>query len=223
MQESSFWEGINLNGLEEMRRRLRGLVAFLDKKKRKIVYTDFQDEVMGVREDASVYIPKMAGAQYEKKVKEYLRNHLDHIVIHRLRTNQPLTTTDLDGLETTLAEIGEEDGETLLSGLLARSGAPSLTHFVRSLVGMDRSAAQAAFSEFLNNRSLTPQQIRFVEMVIDQLTARGIMDASALYDAPFSNLHAGGPDALFGGKEKVIEGIFEKLKAVQSGLKEQAG
>jgi len=44
------------------------------------------------------------------------------------------------------------------------------------------------------------------------------MDASALYEAPFSNLHAGGPDALFDGKENVIEGIFEKLKSVNSGL-----
>ena len=115
-------------------------------------------------------------------------------------------------------EIGEEDGETLLSGLLARSEAPSLAYFVRSLVGLDRSAAQAAFSEFLNDRSLSPPQIRFVEMVIEQLTARGVMDASALYEAPFNNLHAGGPDGLFAGKTNVIEGIFEKLKVVQSGL-----
>jgi type I restriction enzyme R subunit len=83
---------------------------------------------------------------------------------------------------------------------------------------MDRSAAQAAFSEYLTDRSLTPPQIRFIEMVIDQLTARGIMEASALFDPPFSNLHAGGPDALFGGKEKVIEGIFERLKSAHSGL-----
>jgi type I restriction enzyme, R subunit len=41
-------------------------------------------------------------------------------------------------------------------------------------------------------------------MVIDQLTARGVMDASALYEPPFSNLHARGPEALFAGKEKVI-------------------
>ena len=161
MQESSFWEGLDLNGLEEVRLRLRGLVRFLDKKKRKVVYTDFQDEVMEVREEAAVYLLKMTGAQYEKKVKEFLRNHLDHLVIHRLRTNQALTETDLQGLETTLAEIGEEDGETLLSGLLARSEAPSLAHFVRGLVGLDRSAAQSAFSEFLNDRSLTPPQIRF--------------------------------------------------------------
>jgi len=75
-----------------------------------------------------------------------------------------------------------------------------------------------AFSEFLNDRSLTPPQIRFVEMVIDQLTARGVMEASALYEPPFSHLHAGGPDALFGGKENVIEGIFEKLRQVNSGV-----
>ena len=80
---------------------------------------------------------------------------------------------------------------------------------------MDRAAAQELFSEFLSNRSLTTPQIRFVEMVIDQLTARGVMEPSALYEAPFSGLHAGGPEALFAGKNNVIEGIFEKLKALQ--------
>ena len=218
MQESGFWEGIDLHGLEEVRLRLRKLVPFLDKKKQKIVYTDFQDQVIGVRDEEVVHMPKMTGVQYEKKVKAYLKNHLDHIVIHRLRTNQPLTATDLLGLERTLAEIGEDDGQTLLTGLLARSEAPSLAHFVRNMVGMDRAAAQRAFSGFLSDQSLTPPQIRFVEMVIDQLTARGVMEASALYEPPFSNLHAGGPEALFGGKKNVIEGIFDTLKAVQSGL-----
>ncbi len=223
MQESGFWQGIDLNGLEGLRLHLRGLVPFLHKKKRKIVYTDFQDQVIGVREDATGYLPKMTGAQYEKKVKDYLKNHLDHLVIHRLRTNQPLTKTDLEGLEQTLVEIGEDDGQTLLTGLLARSEAPSLAHFVRNMVGLDRSAAQAAFSEFLNDRSLTSAQIRFVEMVIDQLTARGVMEASALYEAPFNSLHAGGPDELFAGKGRVIAGIFEKLKTLRSELLADAG
>ena len=216
VQESAFWEGIALNDLEKLRLRLRGLVQFLDKKTRTVVYTDFQDEITGVREDAAVYLPKMTGVQYQKKVQEYLKNHLDHIVIHRLRTNQPLTATDLRGLEQTLVEIGEDDGQTLLMGLLARNDAPSLVHFVRSMVGMDRAAAQEAFSEFLSNRSLTTPQVRFIEMVIDQLTARGVMHPSALYEAPFSSVHAGGPEALFAGKRSVIEGIFEKLKALQS-------
>ena len=116
MQESGFWEGIDLHGLEELRLRVRRLVPFLDKKKQKIVYTDFQDQVTGVREEEVVYMPKMTGVQFEKKVQAYLENHLDHIVIHRLRSNQPLTATDLLGLERTLAQIGEDDGQTLLTG-----------------------------------------------------------------------------------------------------------
>ena len=223
VQESAFWEGIAVLELEELRLRLRGLVPFLDKKKRKIVYTDFKDEVLSVREDEAIYIPKMTGAQYAKKVSDYLRNHLNHIMIHRLRTNQPLTALDLKGLETTLVEIGEEDGETLLSDLLARSKAPSLAHFVRSMVGMDRVTAQKAFSQFLNDRSLTAPQIRFIEMIIDQLTARGVMDASALYEPPFINLHGEGPDELFSGKENVINAIFQTLASFEHRLRDVAG
>ena len=64
VQDSAFWEGIALNGLEELRMRLRGLMPFLDKNTRTIVYTDFHDEVTAVREGAAVYLPKMTGVQY---------------------------------------------------------------------------------------------------------------------------------------------------------------
>ena len=110
-----------------------------------------------------------------------------------------------------------------MTGLLARHDAPSLAHFVRSMVGMDRAAAQEAFSEFLSSRSLTTSQIRFIEMVIDQLTARGVMEPSALYEAPFSSVHAGGPETLFAGKGNVIEGIFEKLKTLHHETLAEAG
>jgi len=218
LQEPAFWEGINLEQLEDMRLRLRGLMPFLDRKHRKIVYTDFQDQVMGIREEVVFQVPTMTGEQYEKKVEAYLRNHLDDAAVHKLRTNQPLTKADLEKLEKALAEIGEEDGQSLLARLLSSHGAPSLAHFVRSLVGLDRSAAQDLFSKFLADRSLTPKQIRFVEMVIDQLTARGVMDAAALYEAPFSHIHSGGPDELFAGRQEVVDGIFASLRVARAGL-----
>ena len=218
IQESTFWEGINLHTLEEVRLRLRGLMPLLDKKTRKIVYTDFKDEILGVSDPPIDLIPKMTGVQYEKKVKDYLTNHLDHIVIQRLRTNKSLTKTDLQGLEQTLVEIGENDTK-LLTSLLARQDAPSLAYFVRGMVGMDRTAAHAAFSEFLSDRSLTEQQIRFIEMVIEQLTARGVMKTSALYEQPFTSLHVGGPDEIFSNKPGVIEGIFQTLGRIESDLR----
>lgn len=215
MQTEEFWEGLSLQLLEEMRLRLRGLMSSLDKKNKVVVYTDFEDEIMGVREDDPIPMPNMTGPEYEKKVKAYLAEHEDHLVIKRLKTNQPLTEKDLQGLEETLKEIGQEDGESLLSGLLARSESPSLAYFIRSMVGMDRSAAQSAFSQFLSDESLAPSQIRFVELVIDQLTSRGIMDSGSLYEAPFTSLHAGGPEELFQGKDNVINGIFKTLEQLQ--------
>jgi len=212
IQTTEFWECVDLAALEDLRVRLRGLVQFIDKSKRKIVYTNFKDEILSVREDEAVIMPRMTGNQYAKKVEQYLQSHQDDIAIQRLRNNQQLTPTDLQSLENALLSIGEADGQRLLTGMLRLHEVPTLAHLVRRIVGMDRSAAQAAFSTFLEDRSLSSQQIRFVELVIDQLTARGFMETSALYEPPFIGLHAGGPDELFAGKPNIIDGLFHTLE-----------
>lgn len=215
IQTTEFWESIDLAALEDLRIRLRSLVQFLEKSKRKIVYTHFEDEIVGVREDEAIFMPKMTGNQYAKKVEEYLLSHQDEIAIQRLRNNQPLTLTDLQSLENTLLSIGKAEGPQLLTSMLQRHEAPTLAHLVRRIIGMNRSAANAAFATFLEDRSLSSQQIRFIELMIDQLTARGFMDASALYESPFSNIHAGGPEELFAGKETMIEAMFQTLQSLE--------
>ena len=212
IQTPEFWEGIDLAALEDLRIRVRGLVQFIDKSKRKIVYTDFEDEIIGVRPDDGLIMPKMTGKQYAKKVEDYLRSHQDEIAIQRLRNNQPLTPTDLQSLEKTLLSIGEDEGQRLLTSMLQMEEMPTLAHLVRRIVGMDRSAAKAAFATFLDDRTLNAPQIRFVELVIDQLTARGFMEPSALYEQPFSSLHADGPEGLFAGKPNIIDGLFHTLE-----------
>ena len=53
-------------------------------------------------------------------------------------------------------------------------------------------------------------------VIVDQLTSRGIVGASALYEAPFSSLHAGGPDVLFAKKPHVLEELFRTLESLAS-------
>lgn len=48
------------------------------------------------------------------------------------------------------------------------------------------------------------------------------MDAAALYEPPFSNLHAGGPDALFAGKEAVIDALFATLASLDPHIQDVA-
>ena len=97
-----------------------------------------------------------------------------------------------------------------------RRHAPSLGCSIRTLAGLDRQAARADFSHYLSDRSLSTNQIRFIELLIDQLTARGVIEPGALHEQPFTDLHGGGPDALFAGKEDVIAGIFEQVDTLKA-------
>lgn len=48
-----------------------------------------------------------------------------------------------------------------------------LGRFVRSLVGLDQAAAKQAFAGFLDGKVLTADQLEFIDLIVDHLTARG--------------------------------------------------
>lgn len=80
-------------------------------------------------------------------------------------------------------------------------GEKPLPQFIRSLVGMDHAAAQQAFSQFLDQSRYNSQQIRFVQMIIDRLTAHGEVSVDQLYDPPFTSINNQGLDGTFNDDE----------------------
>lgn len=78
-------------------------------------------------------------------------------------------------------------------------------------MGTEGKAVQERFAVYLTDQSLNPAQIRFVELIADQLTTTKVLDSEGLYEQPFSSLHAKGPDALF-TDTTVLEGIFEEVE-----------
>jgi type I restriction enzyme R subunit len=60
-------------------------------------------------------------------------------------------------------------------------------------------------------------------MIIEQLPARGVIEPGALYEAPFTSLHAGDPDGLFVGRSEMIAGTFAAIEATQPVVHSSAG
>ncbi len=199
VQTEGYWEGITAPILEHLRRHLRGLVKFIERQASSTVYTVLDDEIgEAVEVTLNDYNTGINIAQYRKKVEAFIRANANHMAIAKLRLNKPLTVTDLGELERFVYEAPEVEGRERFS---ESYGEKPLPHFIRSLVGMDRAAAQQAFARFLDGSRYSSQQIRFVEMIIERLTAHGEISVGQLYDSPFTSIHQQGLDGAFHGQD----------------------
>ena len=199
VQTDDFWQDITLPMLETVRRRLRSLVKLIEYKKRPLVYSDFED-MAGAATDINV--PGIAVGTdidaFRRKARVFLKPHENHIAVLKVKRNEPLTATDLKELQRIFLEVGLDEAGL---GMLEAGG--GLPRFVRGLVGLDRQAAKHAFTEFLDGRKLTADQLEFLDLVIDHLTARGVMDPKLLYEAPFTDFDSKGVEGVFAHSDVV--------------------
>ena len=212
IQTDEWWLNVTVPMLENVRRRLRALVKFIEKRRRKPIYTDFEDEIGG---EKSVMLQGFASQdsyeRFQTKARAFLREHQDDLVIHKLRMNEPLTAMDLAELERMLTASGLASAEYLDK---AKTESNGLGLFVRSLVGLDREAAKRALAGFLSEKTLTANQIEFVNLIIDHLTEHGAMPVGLLYESPFTDITPQGPDGLFSAVQ--VEELVAVLAAVRA-------
>ncbi len=174
----------------------------IEKRKRAVLYTDFTDEIgAGQEVEFGQFVSADAFAKFREKARHFLRQHESHVAIHKLRTNHPLTPTDLAELERMLMESGTGTREDIEK---AKAESKGLGLFVRSLVGLDKAAATQALAGFMQGKALSANQIEFVQTVIENLTKAGVMDPSRLYEAPYTRMSAKG-----------VEGVFQEAEVVQ--------
>lgn len=133
------------------------------------------------------------------------------MALQKLRRNKQLTDTDLSALEAMLVASGAGGPEDIARAAEESQG---LGLFIRSLVGLDREAATEAFSEFLTDSRFSAAEIRFIQLIVEHLTANGAMEARRLYESPFTDHAPTGPDLLFNDDD--LNRIIVLLDGVRS-------
>ncbi|HUG66134.1 MAG TPA: DEAD/DEAH box helicase family protein [Pirellulaceae bacterium] len=212
VQTEQWWQDVTVPMLEVIRRRLRDLVQFIEKQKRKPVYTDFED-IIG--DETEVEFARFASQdtfeRFREKAQAFLREHFDIEAVRKLRTSEPLTQQDLDELERILNDNKIGSPEYIDQ---AKQECEGFGIFVRSLVGLDREVAMKLFGDFLQGSEYNANQIEFINMIINQLVDHGIVDVSLLYESPFTDLSPQGPDAIFTAEQ--LEKIMQLLDDIRS-------
>jgi len=166
---------------EHIREELRSLMKYLPHGG--LIYeTDFTDSILSVDWNESE-LDNDYLANYRAKVEYYIREHQGSGAIAKLKSNKPLSSSDVDELEEVLYKnLGtKEDYEK-------EYGKVPLGELVRSIVGLDMSAAKEAFSVYLNDVNLDDRQIYFLNQIIEYIVHNGLMkDLSVLQESPFTD------------------------------------
>ena len=210
VQTDEYWQDITLPILDSARRKLRLLIQLIEPTARNIVYTDFIDEI---GESTTIETP-LSGigtdkARFLMKVRHFLAQHEDHISILKVKRNEQLTPQDIDELERIFVNEGVCDLDEIET--LRNDG---LGVFIRSLIGLDRSAAKQSFGDFVHEKTLNSNQIEFVDLLVDCLTEQGVVDPSRLYESPFTDIDDQGVSGVF--SSDAVQDLVNILELIRS-------
>lgn len=179
---TDYLDNAGINEFEHVREKLRDLMKYIPKGPKVIYDTNFDDEILAMDWKESE-LENDDLKNYKAKAEYYVRQHQDNEVIAKLKSNRPLTSSDIKILEEILwSEVGtKQDYE-------AEYGEKPLGEFVREIVGLDMAAAKEAFAEYLDETKLDSRQIHFVNQIVEFIVHNGMMkDLSVLQETPFTD------------------------------------
>ena len=211
VQTDQYWKTINIKKLESLRTALRDLIKYLDTKTQEPIYTHFEDELDydGIKIRGHVNTSYESLQSYKDRVESYIRKNKDHLAINKLRNNIPITKQELNSIEEMLFT---ESVAGTKQKFVDHYGEKPLGEFIRGVIGLEQSAINEAFADFLQIGELRADQMTFINTIISYLSKNGTINKSMFYEPPFTDQNDQGIDGVFDieKKQKVVS-VIEQI------------
>jgi type I restriction enzyme, R subunit len=211
VMDEEWWKSTGVKGLDDVRSQLRDLMHLIDPKSRAPVYNDFEDEFGEVEFDETFGgTPAINKDRYLRKIRKFIEEHGNNLIIEKIRNAKPLTDKDLETLQQFLIQSDPAVSVQEFHELVGNE--TELVKFVRSVSGLKREMVIKEFDEFLQDNRLSANQIQFIEQMIEFYTKKGHLEIANLYEPPFDFIDENGIDGVFDGQGKIIELLVDKVK-----------
>lgn len=206
LKNPDFYKNLKQKKINHIREELRDLVVYLEQKGQDPIYTNLQDSNLTVT--VGEPLENYGSDIYKRRVERFIRENKDQLIISKLASNKPITTAELMVLENLLFD-GDERGTK--EDFTESYGEQPLGQFVRSIIGLDVTASNEAFSEFIQTGNFSADQMTFINSIINFLEVNGTIEPKMLFEAPFNEMHDQGVMGMFNdtNARKVIDIVKE--------------
>lgn len=224
VRSKDFWAAVEAHQLEGLRRELRGIMKY----QQSAPTTRVGPRVFDVTDAefcAETYIPRLEGlelVEYKRRVESVLREHFaESPVLQRIRAGKSVREEELEELARLVLQIDDKANVKVLAGYDPETRRSLFTVF-RGLVGLDETAVEKAFAEFVHKHPrLSSQQLRFLQVLQNHIAQNGGIELERLYAPPFTTIHAEGMDGIFKDPGDVddllaILSVFEPKRAAEN-------
>jgi type I restriction enzyme R subunit len=219
MQKDSFWDSATFTELEEARLDLQDIMQYQTKLEQPPV---FIPKTIDVKENEGLYetgerktnLKSVDASIYQQKVEAALEPlFANNAVLKKIRLGQPVTEQELETLNSLVhAQHPDIDLNTLKEFYPESAG--NLQFILRTLVGLDGDAIDSLFNTFIQHSRLNANQLRFVDMLKQQIKLHGKIEMDMLFEQPFTQIHTEGLFGVFA--EEQAMSLVELIKPYQT-------
>lgn len=176
VKTEQFWGTISVEKLERIRKQLRDLMIFLEKKDTRTFVIDITDTLTY---QSVAGKPNLPPVSYKQRIMDYLSENSNNPVIQKIRNLEQLNHNDILQLEKVLwEELGsKEDYENQIQNQFQGG---NVAVFIRSLIGVNHSIALEKFSNFIDINTLNSDQLEYIKTIIDYVSINGDIDGNTI-------------------------------------------
>ena len=212
LTNDTYWQNTDLNGINHVREEIRALFRFIEKKDQLPIFSNFKDELTGEIELHDILKSYRVADPYPERVASFIRKHTNFLVINKIKNNQPISMEELELIKELLFK---EDPEALSHLDEVLDGSDFIV-FIRSIIGLEATAAKELFAEFINRPNISAEQMNFMNTLINFLIKNGTINRSMLFERPFTDINQNGVSGVFKDEDasriiKIIDGFNQRV------------